>query len=127
MGSFIPNIQDLSIQFVPFMMAVIFHEFAHGYIANKWGDPTAKDSGRLTLNPIPHIDLIGTIVFPIIIMVTGLNVLFGWAKPVPINPTRFRKYRPGLFLGVVCGTWDELHPRRSLSCRVLRDDPIRAA
>lgn len=79
------------------MMAVIFHEYAHGFMANRWGDPTAKDNGRLTLNPIPHIDPIGTLLFPMLNMVTGMHLLFGWANPVPINPTRFHKYRPGLF------------------------------
>ena len=78
-------------------MAVVFHEFAHGFIAHKWGDDTAKDSGRLTLNPIPHVDILGTLVFPIVGMLSGFNILFGWAKPVPINPNRFKKYRPGLF------------------------------
>ena len=97
MGSFAERIQVLCIQFVPFMMAVVFHEFAHGYMADKWGDQTAKKSGRLTLNPIPHIDVFGTLLFPMINMLTGMNILFGWAKPVPINPNRFRKYRPGLF------------------------------
>tara|TARA_Y100000590_G_scaffold470194_1_gene662674 strand:- start:6546 stop:7223 length:678 start_codon:yes stop_codon:yes gene_type:complete len=91
------NIQSTLIQFVPFMAAVIFHEYAHGAAAYYWGDSTAKDHGRMTLNPGPHIDIIGTIVFPLIVMLTGMNVLFGWAKPVPINPSRFRKYRPGLF------------------------------
>src|SRR5690349_5324321 len=91
------NIQRLAIQFVPFLMAVVFHEFAHGFVAHTWGDDTAKDSGRLTLNPTPHMDLFGTLIFPIIFMLSGSSVLFGWAKPVPINPTRFRKYRPGLF------------------------------
>jgi len=97
MGSIAESIQMLSIQLVPFIMAVVFHEFAHGYVANRWGDSTAKNLGRLTLNPIPHIDVLGTLVFPMINMLTGMNLLFGWAKPVPINPTRFRKYRPGLF------------------------------
>ena len=97
MGSFAERIQVLCIQFVPFMMAVVFHEFAHGYMADKWGDQTAKKNGRLTLNPIPHIDIFGTLLFPMINMLTGMNILFGWAKPVPINPNRFRKYRPGLF------------------------------
>ena len=97
MGSLAERIQVLCIQFVPFMMAVVFHEFAHGYIANRWGDQTAKMNGRLTLNPVPHVDLFGTILFPVIMMLTGMNILFGWAKPVPINPNRFRKYRHGLF------------------------------
>lgn len=97
MESFAHRIQLLSIQFVPFIMAVVFHEFAHGFIASRWGDKTALNAGRLTLNPIPHIDPIGTLLFPMINMLTGLNLLFGWAKPVPINPNRFRKYRQGLF------------------------------
>ncbi len=91
------GLQDLSIQFVPFMMAVVFHEFAHGFMAHRYGDDTAKEQGRLTLNPAPHIDILGTLVFPILMMVTGMHLLFGWARPVPINPNRFRKYRPGLF------------------------------
>ncbi len=91
------DLQRLAIWFVPFMMAVVFHEFAHGWIASVWGDSTAKDQGRLTLNPLPHIDPVGTVVLPILMMATGVPLLLGWAKPVPINPTRFRKYRPGLF------------------------------
>lgn len=61
------------------------HEFAHGWIAYKFGDPTAKYSGRLTLNPLAHIDPIGTIVLPIFLLITGSPILFGWAKPVPVN------------------------------------------
>ena len=91
------GLRNLSIQFVPFMMAVVFHEFAHGFVANRWGDPTAKDAGRLTLNPAPHVDPLGTLLFPVLMMVTGMNLLFGWARPVPIDPTRFKKYRLGLF------------------------------
>ena len=87
----------LSIQLVPFIMAVVFHEYAHGLAAFYWGDRTAESEGRLTLNPVPHIDPLGTLVFPAINMLTGMNILFGWAKPVPINPRFFRKYRPGLF------------------------------
>lgn len=95
--SFTERIQALSIQLVPFIMAVVFHEFAHGYMAHRWGDPTAKDQGRLTLNPIPHMDPIGTLLFPVINMLTGMNLLFGWARPVPIDPRRFKKIRHGLF------------------------------
>src|SRR5690349_11239129 len=97
MGSFAERIQLLSIQFVPFMMAVVFHEVAHGFIAHRWGDTTAKAQGRLTLNPIPHLDPLGTVIFPMINMLSGMNILFGWARPVPINPARFKKYRAGLF------------------------------
>lgn len=97
MTSFTDRIQMLSVQLVPFIMAVVFHEYAHGYVANRWGDRTAKDAGRLTLNPLPHMDPIGTVLFPMLNMLTGMNLLFGWARPVPINPSRFRKYRSGLF------------------------------
>jgi len=96
-SSFTGRLQMLSIQLVPFVMAVVFHEYAHGFVAHRWGDDTAKDAGRLTLNPIPHMDPIGTILFPVINMLTGMNILFGWAKPVPIDPRRFRKFRHGLF------------------------------
>lgn len=91
------GIQRLGYQFVPFLLAVVGHEFGHGLMAYFWGDHTAKENDRLTLNPIPHLDPIGTILFPIINMLSGINLLIGWAKPVPIDPRRFSKYRPGLF------------------------------
>ncbi len=103
MDDFSGRIQMMSVQLVPFIVAVVFHEFAHGFMAHKWGDNTAKDAGRLTLNPLPHMDPIGTILFPMINMLSGMNLLFGWAKPVPINPNRFRKYRPGLFWVSIAG------------------------
>ncbi|MFC1645610.1 site-2 protease family protein [Candidatus Omnitrophota bacterium] len=68
-----------------FFLAVVIHEFAHGWMAYKLGDPTAKYSGRLTLNPIAHIDPIGTIALPLFLVVTGSPILFGWAKPIPVN------------------------------------------
>jgi Zn-dependent protease len=97
------GIQRLGFQFVPFLLAVVGHEFGHGLMAYYWGDSTAKNAGRLTLNPIPHIDPIGTLLFPILNMVSGINMLFGWAKPVPIDPRNFRKYRPGLFWVAIAG------------------------
>lgn len=103
MDSLAPNLQRLAVQFPPFILAVIFHEYAHGFVANRWGDKTAKEAGRLTLNPIPHIDPIGTLLFPIINMVSGMNILIGWARPVPIDPRRFRKFRPGLFWVSIAG------------------------
>src|SRR5438105_3676456 len=88
--------------FPAFLIAIVFHEFAHGFVANLWGDHTARDSGRLTLNPLTHIDPIGTVLFPLIGMISHVP-LIGWAKPVPINPNRFRKYRPGLFTVSLAG------------------------
>ncbi len=91
------------------MMAVILHEYAHGLVAYKMGDPTAKEFGRLTLNPIPHIDPLGTVILPGMLMLIGSPVLFGWAKPVPINPLRFRNIRLGTFFvsiaGIVMNIW----------------------
>jgi Zn-dependent protease len=66
-------------------------------MAKRWGDRTADEQGRLTLNPGAHIDPIGTVAFPLMNMLLGINLLIGWAKPVPIDPRRFRKFRPGLF------------------------------
>ncbi len=91
------GLQRLGAQFVPFLFAIVAHEFGHGWMALRFGDKTAKESGRLTLNPIPHIDPIGTLLFPIINMVSGMMIMFGWAKPVPIDPSRFSSYRKGLF------------------------------
>ncbi len=72
------------------LFAVIAHEVAHGWVAYRCGDPTAQQAGRLTLNPLPHIDLFGTIIFPLILLLTKSPFLIGWAKPVPVNPYCFR-------------------------------------
>ena len=75
------------------LFSVIAHEVAHGYAAYQCGDATAKYSGRLTFNPLPHVDLFGTIIFPIMLIITNSHFLIGWAKPVPINPNNFRRPR----------------------------------
>ncbi len=85
------------------MVAVILHEVAHGWVAYRWGDPTAKLAGRLTLNPIPHIDPIGTILLPAMFIILGSPIIFGWAKPVPINPMNFRNLRKGTFFTSIAG------------------------
>jgi Zn-dependent protease len=77
------------------ILSVIIHEVAHGYAANSLGDPTAKLSGRLTLNPIRHIDLVGSILVPVFLVLTNAGILFGWAKPVPYNPFNLRNQRWG--------------------------------
>ncbi|MCX5681227.1 MAG: site-2 protease family protein [Candidatus Omnitrophica bacterium] len=74
----------LTISFI-FFFSVILHEIAHGWVADRLGDPTAKLKGRLTLNPLVHIDLIGTILLPAVLMLTKSPIIFGWAKPVPVN------------------------------------------
>lgn len=95
--------QILFLQMIPFLMAIVFHEVAHAFVAKRHGDNTAQDLGRLTLNPISHIDPIGTLLFPAINMLTGIPILFGWAKPVPINYNRLRPFRRGLFLVSLAG------------------------
>lgn len=75
----------------------------HGYVALKFGDHTAERAGRLTLNPIPHIDLFGTILLPAFLIFTGSPILFGWAKPVPVNPLNFSDLRRGELLVSAAG------------------------
>ena len=77
-------IQHLILLFIPLLFAITVHEVAHGWVALKFGDRTAQMLGRLTLNPIKHIDPIGTIFFPILLFFLG-GFIFGWAKPVPVN------------------------------------------
>lgn len=81
---------------VLFFFSVVMHEMAHGYAALKSGDDTASLMGRITLNPLPHIDPIGTVVLPLILIISGTGIIFGWAKPVPINPYNFYNYRQGM-------------------------------
>lgn len=76
---------DLSTFVIPLLLAIILHEIAHGWMAYKLGDNMAKSLGRLTLNPIPHIDPVGSILVPGILFLSGAGVMFGWAKPVPVN------------------------------------------
>ncbi|MBA4392116.1 MAG: site-2 protease family protein [Desulfobacca sp.] len=82
MSSFI---QQISIMALPLLLGVILHEVAHGWVANKLGDPTARLSGRLTLNPLAHIDPFGSILIPAILIFSNAPFLFGYAKPVPVN------------------------------------------
>jgi Zn-dependent protease len=77
-------------------MGIVIHECAHGYLAYKSGDPTAKNMGRLTLNPLAHIDLFGSIILPLVLLLLNSGILFGYAKPVPINPAYFKNYRKGI-------------------------------
>lgn len=85
------TIQQISIWILPMLFAITIHEASHAWVAARCGDTTAKALGRLSMNPIKHIDLIGTILVPIVILIfTHFNFAFGWAKPVPINPNFFK-------------------------------------
>ena len=83
-------VEKLIIWALPILVAVILHEIAHGFVADRLGDPTAARMGRLTLNPIPHIDPIGTVVLPLMLVAVGSPYVFGWAKPVPVNFANLR-------------------------------------
>ncbi len=74
---------------VPVLFSIVVHEVSHGWMAHRLGDDTAKRMGRLTLNPVPHIDPVGTVLLPLIMIVMG-GPVFGWAKPVPFNPYNFK-------------------------------------
>ena len=81
---------ELGPMLVVLFFSVVVHECAHGYVALRCGDPTARLAGRLTLNPLPHVDPIGTVLFPLLLVLSNTSLLFGWAKPVPVNPANFR-------------------------------------
>ncbi|HEY5615623.1 MAG TPA: site-2 protease family protein [Bacteroidota bacterium] len=94
---------------VPILLfSVIVHEMAHGYMALKLGDPTAKDLGRLTFNPLPHIDPIGSILVPLVSYLAAGTVFIAWAKPVPINPANFQNLRRDDILVSVVGPFSNL-------------------
>lgn len=94
MGDMQDTIQTIAVMAVPVILAITVHEVAHGWVAKQLGDSTADRMGRLTLNPIKHVDPIGTILVPVVLLITGAGFLFGWAKPVPVvfenlnNPKR---------------------------------------
>ncbi|MCK4576631.1 site-2 protease family protein [candidate division WOR-3 bacterium] len=90
------------------LLSIIVHEISHGFAALKLGDPTAKMSGRLTLNPIPHIDILGTIILPVMLVVMGSPFLFGWAKPVPVNPLNFRNPKRDMMITSLFGPLSNL-------------------
>src|SRR5215213_1144685 len=85
------------------IFSIVLHEVAHGWVARTQGDQTAAMLGRLTLNPIPHIDPIGSLLVPAVLMLTNSGFMFGWAKPVPVNPRNFRNYKRGDILVSLAG------------------------
>ncbi len=98
------TIQKIAVMAPPLIFAIVLHEVAHGWVANRLGDHTARDLGRLTLNPISHIDLFGTIIMPLLLFfLTNGKMIFGYAKPVPINPYNFREPKKGMALSSIAG------------------------
>jgi Zn-dependent protease len=86
------------------IISIIAHEVAHGYAANSLGDPTARLEGRLTLNPLPHIDPVGSVIVPALLVFTQSPIFFGWAKPVPYNPYNLRNQRWGEGFVAIAGS-----------------------
>jgi Zn-dependent protease len=95
-------VYQIAVWLVPLVVAIVFHEVAHGLVARRLGDPTAAERGRLTFNPIKHIDPFGTVVLPLILAVSHAP-LFGWAKPVPVNYRRLKRPRRDKVLVALAG------------------------
>jgi Zn-dependent protease len=89
------DLNQLVVMIVPLLMAVTIHEVAHGYVAFRLGDNTAKLAGRLTLNPLKHLDITGSLILPLMLKIMGSPVIFGYAKPVPVNFYNLRNHRKG--------------------------------
>lgn len=96
------TIQKIVVMAPPLIFAIVLHEVAHGWVADRLGDHTARDMGRLTLNPVSHIDLVGTIIMPILCILAH-GPIFGYAKPVPINPYNFRDPKKGMAMSSIAG------------------------
>ncbi|MGM0627350.1 MAG: site-2 protease family protein [Candidatus Fermentibacterota bacterium] len=94
--------------YLPILLVIVFfsvvcHEISHGLVAYRLGDPTAYRAGRLTFNPLPHIDIFGTIILPLFLVLSGSSFIFAWAKPVPVNSSYFRNPRDGMMYVAMAG------------------------
>ena len=95
--------QKIAVWLLPVIFAITVHEVAHGWVAKKFGDNTAFMQGRLTLNPIKHIDWIGTVILPGLLLLTGTGFIFGWAKPVPVDARNFKNPRKDMVWVALAG------------------------
>ena len=95
-------IYQIAVWIVPLIIAIVFHEVAHGLVARRLGDPTAQDAGRLTFNPVRHINPFGTVILPLLLAISHAPV-FGWAKPVPVDYRRLRSPRRDMVLVALAG------------------------
>lgn len=100
-------IQKICVWALPIIFAITLHEVAHGWVASWFGDQTARLSGRLTLNPVKHIDIIGTIIVPLLMLIAG-GILFGWAKPVPVDPRNMGHPRRDMAIVALAGPLSNL-------------------
>jgi Zn-dependent protease len=102
------NLELLLLTLPVLIFSIVVHEVAHGWVALKQGDPTALMLGRITLNPLPHIDPVGSLLVPGLMALSGTGVLLGWAKPVPVNPRNYRNYKKGDILVSLAGVASNL-------------------
>jgi Zn-dependent protease len=106
MEAVLPSLQMLQkivVLALPILIAVVLHELAHGYVAYRLGDPTAARAGRLTLNPLAHVDPFGTVILPLVLLFSGSPFLFGYAKPVPVNFLNLHNPRRDMVLVALAG------------------------
>lgn len=97
------SIIDSVFYIVILIFSIVIHEVAHGYVAYRFGDTTARDQGRLTLNPLSHLEWFGSVILPAILILSGTGFVFGWAKPVPYNPFRLKNERWGTLAVAAAG------------------------
>ena len=97
------SITDISAWVIPVILAIMLHEVAHGWMAERFGDNTARVLGRISLNPLKHVDLFGTIIFPAVLIALGSPMLFGYAKPVPVNFGNLQPPRMGMRVVALAG------------------------
>ncbi len=102
------NLEHLLITLPVLIFSIVVHEVAHGWVALKQGDQTALMLGRLTFNPVPHIDPVGSLLVPAMLALSGTGMILGWAKPVPVDPRNFRNYRKGDILVSLAGVASNL-------------------
>ncbi|MFH0890854.1 MAG: site-2 protease family protein [Candidatus Liptonbacteria bacterium] len=95
-------------QFLVLIISVMVHEISHGYIAEKLGDPTARLAGRLTFNPVKHVDIFGSIILPLLLFLSNSPVMIGWAKPVPYNPYNLRDQKHGPLKVALAGPFSNI-------------------
>ncbi|MCF6250034.1 MAG: site-2 protease family protein [Methylococcaceae bacterium] len=96
-------IQRIVVWVLPVIFAITVHEVAHGWVAKKYGDNTASMLGRLTLNPLKHVDILGTIIVPGLLLLTSSGFIFGWAKPVPVDPRNFKNPKNAMAIVALAG------------------------
>ncbi len=103
MNSLTQILHTISYMGLPLLFAMVLHEYAHGWVAHRHGDPTARLQGRLTLNPLAHIDPFGTIILPLMCLLLPGSFFIGWAKPIPVDPRNLRQPRRDMALVAAAG------------------------